>query len=374
MALKKVLFVANHKGFSKFNAPYMAWFKENGWQVDNASPGIETTIIDNQYDVDIHRSPFSLKNITAYKQLKKIINQGNYDIIHVHTPMGAVLGRLAAIGARKKGTKVIYTAHGFHFFKGAPIINWMLYYPIEKLLARWTDALVTINEEDYHRAMRHHLSNGKIYHIDGVGVNLERFHPISQELKKQIRDKLGLSQDDFVGLYVAQFIKRKNHAFIIEALPQILTEIPNFKMVFAGSGETFEYCKKRAKELGVSDAIKFLGGRSDIPDLCGMADIHISSSVQEGLAIGNIEAMACGCPLVISNIRGHKEVCNNNENGYLFNFKDSADFIKAIIMLNHDRDKYNRISKSNIEKANQFSIKSSLKSMSNIYISLTNNL
>lgn len=374
MALKKVLFVANHKGFSKFNAPYMAWFKENGWQVDNASPGIETTVVDNQYDVDIHRSPFSLKNITAYKQLKKIINQGNYDIIHVHTPMGAVLGRLAAIGSRKKGTKVIYTAHGFHFFKGAPIINWLLYYPIEKFLARWTDALVTINEEDYHRAMRHHLSSGKIYHIDGVGVNLERFHPIDQEQKKQIRDKLGLKPDDFVGLYVAQFIKRKNHVFIIEALPQILKEIPNFKMVFAGSGETFEHCKERAKELGVSDATKFLGGRSDIPDLCGMADIHISSSVQEGLAIGNIEAMACGCPLVVSNIRGHKEVCKNNENGFLFNFKDSSDFIKAIIMLNHDKDMYDRISKSNLEKVDQFSIKSSLKSMSNIYLSMTNNL
>lgn len=373
MALKKVLFVANHKGFSKFNAPYMEWFKQQGWIVDNASPGIETTVVDNQYDVDIRRSPFSLKNIKAYKQLKRIINQGNYDIIHVHTPMGAVLGRLAAIGARKNGTKVIYTAHGFHFFKGAPMINWILYYPIEKFLARWTDALVTINEEDYNRAIRHHLSSGKIYHIDGIGVNLEKFHPISQERKKQIRDALGLKQDNFVGLYVAQFIKRKNHEFIIESLSEILKEIPNFMMVFAGSGETFEYCKNRAKELGVSDVIKFLGGRSDIPDLCGMADIHISSSFQEGLAIGNIEAMACGCPLVISNIRGHKEVCKNYENGFLFNLKDSSDFVNAIVILQNDKNMYDHISKSNIEKVKQFSINTSLKDMSNIYTSLSEN-
>lgn len=370
MALKKVLFVANHKGFSKFNAPYMVWFKENGWQVDNASPGIETTVVDHQYDVDIHRSPFSLKNLTAYKQLKKIINQGNYDIIHVHTPMGAVLGRLAAIEARKKGTKVIYTAHGFHFFKGASIINWMLYYPIEKLLARWTDALVTINEEDYNRAMRHHLSRGNIYHIDGVGVNLERFHPISQEQKKQIRDNLGLSQDDFVGLYVAQFIKRKNHALIIEALPQILKEIPNFKMVFAGSGETFEYCKKRTKELGVSYAIKFLGGRSDIPDLCGMADIHISSSFQEGLAIGNIEAMACGCPLVVSNVRGHSDVCLNNRNGLLFELSDKYQFINAIKRFASDQHLFETISNTNLQDAHKYSITKEVKVMANIYLNL----
>lgn len=370
MALKKVLFVANHKGFSKFNAPYMAWFKENGWQVDNASPGIETTIVNNQYDVDIHRSPFSLKNITAYKQLKKIINQGYYDIIHVHTPMGAALGRLAAIGARKKGTKVIYTAHGFHFFKGAPIINWLLYYPIEKFLARWTDALVTINEEDYHRAMRHNLSSGKIYHIDGVGVNLERFHPIDQEQKKQIRYKLGLKPDDFVGLYVAQFIKRKNHVFIIEALPQILKEIPNFKMVFAGSGETFEHCKERAKELGVSDATKFLGGRSDIPDLCGMADIHISSSVQEGLAIGNIEAMACGCPLIVSNVRGHSDVCLHNRNGLLFELSDEHQLINAIKKIATDKQLFETISNTNLQDAHKYSITKEVRTMADIYLSL----
>lgn len=126
---KKVLFIANHKGFSKFNAPFMAWFKEQGWQVDNASPGIEIGDVDCQYDVDIQRTPFSWRNYRAYKRLKTIIELNHYDLIHVHTPMGAALGRLAAIKARKKGTKIIYTAHGFHFFKGAALKNWLLYYP-----------------------------------------------------------------------------------------------------------------------------------------------------------------------------------------------------------------------------------------------------
>ena len=148
--MKRVLFVANHKGFSKFNAPYMEWFKKQGWIVDNASPGIEVGIVDNQFDIEIQRAPFSLKNIKAYIKLKEIIKCNNYDIIHVHTPMGAFLGRLASIKARKNGAKVVYTAHGFHFFDGAPLKNWVIYYSIEKILARFTDTLVTINMEDYY--------------------------------------------------------------------------------------------------------------------------------------------------------------------------------------------------------------------------------
>lgn len=367
MKQKKVLFVANHMGFSKFNAPYMSWFKQQGWAVDNASPGIEVGDIDHQYDINISRSPFSISNIKAYKQLKKIIDTQKYDIIHVHTPMGAVLGRLAAIYARNKGTKVIYTAHGFHFFKGAPIINWLLYYPVEKLLARWTDVLVTINEEDYRQAIKHKLSSGNIYQINGVGINLDRFHPVSDEEKKRLRTKLGLNNDDFVGLYIAQFIARKNHVFIINSLKDILQIIPNFKIVFAGNGETFEYCKNLATELGVSYATRFLGGRSDIPELCGMADIHISSSIQEGQGIGNIEAMACGCPLVISNIRGHKDVCANGVNGFLFDLNNPNQMIEYICILASDKSLFNVISNNNKNDVKKFSVKSSVEAMSTIY-------
>lgn len=368
--MKKVLFVANHKGFSKFNAPYMEWFKQQGWIVDNASPGIEVGHVDNQYDVDIQRSPFSIKNWKAYMALKKIINKNHYDIIHVHTPMGAVLGRLAAIHSRKHGTKVIYTAHGFHFFNGAPLKNWLIYYPIEKLLSKFTDVIVTINEEDYQRAIRHRLSSGGIYHINGVGVNLNRFHPINRERIQELRANLGLSDNDFVGLYVAQFIPRKNHSFIIKSLPKILQIVPNFKMVFAGDGETIERCRNLAEELGISHITKFLGGRSDIPDLCGMADIHISSSIQEGLAIGNIEAMSCGCPLVLSDIRGHKEVCTEWENGFLFKLDNSDKMIKSIIELAVNPSLYQKISRRNIIDCHKFSVSSSLFEMSKIYNSV----
>lgn len=363
---KKVLFVANHKGFSKFNAPFMAWFKQQGWQVDNASPGIEVGDVDNQYDVSIARSPFSLENIKAYKELKRIIRTNKYDLIHVHTPMGAVLGRLAAMSAKRKGTKIIYTAHGFHFFKGAPIINWILYYPIEKLLARYTDTLVTINEEDFEFAKRHKLAN-QIYHIDGVGVNLNKFRPVDLESKNNLRKKIKLTPNDFVVLYTAQFINRKNHIFLIKNLHKIIEKIPQIKFLFAGSGETLDYCKSLVYSLKLQDHVVFLGARKDIPELCALSDIHISPSKQEGLAIGNIEAMASGCALIISNIRGHKEVCKNGVNGFLFNLSAPEQMIEALDTLYRKRDLLRVISETNVKTVAKFSTRRAVDMMAKIY-------
>ena len=150
--MKKVLFISNHAGFSKFNAPYMQYFHEQGWQVDNASPGIETGYYDNQYDVPIERNPFSFSNFKALKMLKKICKENQYDIIHCHTPVGGVLGRM--VGHVCKKTKVIYTAHGFHFYKGSPLIDWLLWYPIEKHFSKKTDCIVTINQQDYELAKK----------------------------------------------------------------------------------------------------------------------------------------------------------------------------------------------------------------------------
>ncbi len=142
--------------FKAFHLPYMKWFKEQGWEVHVAASGeMELPYVDKKYTIPIQRSPLSMKNMEAYRELKEIIDGNQYKLIHCHTPMGGVLARLAAREARKKGTKVIYTAHGFHFCKGAPLKNWMLYYPIEKRLAHYTDCLITINEEDYTLAKKH---------------------------------------------------------------------------------------------------------------------------------------------------------------------------------------------------------------------------
>src|SRR5665647_3590526 len=163
-----------------------------------------------QFDIPSQRSPCKLNNIRAYHQLKSIIDENKYEIIHCHTPMGGVLARLAARAARKQGTKVIYTAHGFHFCKGAPIINWLVYYPLEKILSRLTDCLITINEEDYALAVKQRLKAKRIERVHGVGVDTERFKPMGESHKSESRINIGYKSDDFLMFYAAEFNKNKN--------------------------------------------------------------------------------------------------------------------------------------------------------------------
>ncbi len=368
--MKKVLFVENSAGFCKFNAPYMNWFKEQGWQVDHAAPGIEEKFaygVSHHYDVDIHRSPLSLQNIKAIKYLRDLIKKEKYDLIHCHTEMGGVCARLASIGARKNGTKVIYTSHNYPFYKGASLIAWILYYSVERLLAPLTDAVITINEEDYQITCKHKFAYGPNYKIDGVGVNLDRFSPIDQKEKVQLRNELEIAPNAFVLLYTAQFIPRKNHKMLIKALPEIRKSIPNIQVLFAGNGPILEDMKRLSKDLEVDNCISFLGGRSDIDRLCRLSDIHVATSKLEGQGINNIEAMACGCPLVVSNVRGHKDVCIDGKNGFLFDLDKPNQMIDHIIRLYNDKTLYKKISEYNIKDAYRFDVKREIASMAKIY-------
>lgn len=367
--MKKIIFVTNTAGFSKFNAPFMQWLKEQGWRVDNAAPGIEIGEVDHQYNLPIERSPFSMKNIESYQKLKKILDENKYDIIHCHTAVGALLARLAAIKTKKLNrTKILYTAHGFHFFKGSPISYWFTFFLIELLLAPLTNVLVTINEEDFQLGKKYKMGK-KIFKIDGVGVNLDKFVPLSREKRIQLRHELfDYKEEDFIILYTAQFIKRKNHKFLINSIPNLIKKIPNLKIVFAGNGETFDECKHLSKELNVEKYIQFLGGRKDINHLCGISDLHVSTSLQEGLATNNIEAMACGLPIVVSDIRGQRDVCKNNENGFLFDLKKPEEMEDSILRLYQDKNLYDRISNFNKVDVQKYSVKREMEIMGKIYI------
>lgn len=368
--MKKVLFVENSAGFCKFNAPYMNWFKQQGWQVDHVAPGIEEKFaygVTHHYDVDIHRSPFSFQNIKAIKALKKLIDKEQYDLVHCHTEMGGLCARLAAISARKKGCKVIYTSHNYPFYKGASMVAWTVFYSVERMLASLTDAVVTINEEDYQITCKHRFAIGPNFKIDGVGVNLERFSPVSTEEKMKLRDEVGVPKDAFVLLYTAQFIPRKNHEMLIKQVPKIRESIPTLKVLFAGNGPIFEEMKALANNLGVSDCISFLGGRGDIDRLCRVADLHVATSKLEGQGINNIEAMACGCPLVVSRVRGHRDVCIDGKNGFLFDLDKPQDMSAEIIRLYNDKDLYHRISEFNKKDASRFDVKREVAAMASIY-------
>ncbi len=314
-----------------------------------------------RHHFDIQRSPFSLRNVKAYKQLKKIMQSSHFDVVHCHSPMGGVLARLAAkfVGI----SMVLYTAHGFHFYKGAPLKNWIIYYPAEKWLSRCTGILITINKEDYNRAQR--FKAKKIVYVPGIGVDTVRFddEPVNRAKK---REELEISNDTIVLLSVGEMIKRKNHDTALKAISELKNK--NYIYLICGRGELEIYLKDLANKLGVSDKVRFLGFRDDIPEICVMSDIFIFPSYQEGLPVSTMEAMAAGLPVVCSNIRGNVDLIQDGEGGYLINPNDTNGFAEAIDKLAGDKELRETMRKNNLESVKKFDIENVKKEMTKIYI------
>ena len=236
-----------------------------------------------------------------------------------------MLTRLAAREARKKGTKVIYTAHGFHFFKGAPLINWILFYPVEKFCARFTDVLITINQEDYKRAQK--FKAGKVEYIPGVGIDTKKFSEVVVD-KSAKRKELGVPVDAFLVLSVGELNKNKNHDTVIKAIAKLNN--PNVYYVICGQGTLENYLKDLINELGLEKQVKLLGYRRDIAEISKTSDIFVFPSFREGLSVALMEAMALGLPVVCSKIRGNVDLIEDGKGGYLVEPDDVEGFINAI--------------------------------------------
>lgn len=358
--MKKVLFVAtlvkNH--IAEFHLPYLKLFQDMGWETavaaknDYENPA--DCVIPNCdvfYDVPFERSPLKKENLTAYHQVKRIIREGGYDIIHCHTPVGAAVARLAARKVRKNGTKVIYTAHGFHFFKGASLVNWLVYFPVEWLLSPLTDVLITINREDYDRAKRL-LRAKRIVYIPGVGIDTARFRG-NAEKGAALRRELGIPEEATVLLSVGDLNKNKNHRAVLEALAGM--ENRNLHYVVCGRGPLKEELEAFAREKGLGDRVRFMGYRNDIPAFYAMADIFVFPSFREGLSVSVMEAMASGLPVVCSRIRGNTDMVEDGVNGYLME-PGNPDSIAGALRRLEDGGKREEISRNNLEKAEKYSL------------------
>lgn len=372
--MKKVLFVATvvKTHIMEFHIPYLKMFKEEGWETavaarnDYENP--DDCVIpycDTYYNIPFERNPLKPSNLRAYKELKHVIDEGEYDIIHCHTPVGAMLTRLAAKQARKQGTKVFYTAHGFHFYKGAPAINWILYYPVEKWLSRYTDVLITINKEDYERAKT--FKAGKVCYVPGVGIDLKKFNA-GYVNKEQKRKEIGVSADDFVLLSVGELIPRKNHEVVIRALSALkqLDKLNHIEYVICGRGSYEADLKKLAEGLDVADHVHFLGYRNDISEICNCADLFVFMSHQEGLPVALMEAMACGLPAVCSNIRGNTDLIEDGVTGLLAN-NTPEEVAQSISKMKSDTALRNRVASAALQKIKQFDLSSVEDEMSKIY-------
>lgn len=364
---KKVLFTATvvKTHINVFHLPYLKWFKEQGYEVHVAAKNDfvnEPCIIphcDKFYDINFARFPFSNANIEAYKQLKKIIKENNYDIIHCHTPVAGVLTRLAA--RNSKNTTVIYTAHGFHFFKGAPLLNWLIYYPVERFCARFTDKLITINKEDYERAKKFSLrKNGNVYYVPGVGIDIEKFRNTKVDVCQK-KKELGIPENIPVLLSVGELIKRKNHETVLKSLSKL--ENKNFAYLICGRGVLMEYLQNLTKQLGLESKVKFLGFRKDVAEICKTADLFIFPSYQEGLPVALMEAMAADLPAIASNVRGNRDLLSKEN---LFE-PDDVDVLVKLIEKQLDNIKNTKSSKVEYENLEQYSLQNVLKQMAEIY-------
>lgn len=314
------------------------------------------------HNIHFARSPLSKDNIAAYSELKKIIDSQRFDLIHCHTPTASILTRLAARGARKNGSVVMYTCHGFHFHNAAPKKNWMIYYPIEKFCSRFCDYIVTINKEDYNRAKTFHTKN--VRYIPGVGVDISRIKNTKVD-KQAYKKSIGIPEDCVMLLSVGEMIERKNHEVIIRALGKLQNK--NIYYVICGKGPLKEHLENLAKELGLAENVVFLGFRRDIPELCHTADISAFPSRIEGLGLAGIEAMAAGVPLVSSNVHGILDYVIDGKTGYACNPEDVDGFANAISKLATDKELREGMREDCLKAVEPFELHNALRVMWNIY-------
>ncbi|MCT6681341.1 glycosyltransferase family 4 protein [Bacillus velezensis] len=366
---KKVLFCATvDYHFKAFHLPYFQWFQDMGWEVHVAAGGnMNLPFVDEKFSIPIRRSPFHPENLSVYRRLKWLIQDNGYDMIHCHTPVGGVLARLAARQARQKGTKVLYTAHGFHFCDGAPLKNWLLYYPIEKFLSSYTDCLITINEEDYERAKQMKKTDCSAKKIHGIGVNTDRFRPVSREESERLREKHGFGAGEFILVYPAELNGNKNQGLLIETAALLKNRIPELKLVFAGEGAMEEPYRKKAESLGVSDMVRFYGFCRDIHELIQLADLSVASSIREGLGMNLLEGMAAEKPAVAADNRGHREIIEDGVNGFLVPAGDSAAFADRIEKLYRSPGLRKAMGQEGRRTAECFSETRTVKEMAHIY-------
>lgn len=371
--MKKVLLVATVQShISQFHRPLAELLHLYGYEVHVAAKnnlaeknGLKLDFADKVFDVPFSRSPKSKDNILAYNILKNILNRDQYDVVHCNTPMGGVVTRLAAREARKKGTKIFYTAHGFHFYQGAPKKNWIVFYPIEKYLSRLTDALITITQEDYKLAFKNFYC--KVEYMHGVGVNSERYYPVDEKEKNRLREKMGFTNSQKIILCIGELNSNKNQIMSIRMMHKVLGKYPDALLLLAGNGPKQQYLENFIISERLQRSVKMIGYVTNLPDYQHIADALVCCSKREGLPLNVIESMLSGNPVVATKNRGHRELIEDAKTGFLVNIDDYETMASKIISLFS-----NSVLKSCIEKnallfAQQYTFDSVKKELSRIY-------
>ena len=314
------------------------------------------------YDSHTYRSILNFKdNYRAYKNLIKLLSEGDFEVIHCNTPVGGLVGRMC--GRKKKIKKIIYTAHGFHFYKGAPFLNNTVIKWAEQIMAHWTNAIITMNKEDYEAAKKFKLrKNGKVYFCHGVGINLDEYKEINVN-EGEKRKELNLSSNDIVLISMGDLVKRKNYSLALDVIAKCKNG--KIKYLICGEGPELGNLKEKSKELGIENQVIFLGYRTDIKELLKISDIFLFTSKQEGLPRSLMEAMASGLPCIVSKIRGNVDLIENGKGGYVCqNVDEYASYIKLLINNNEMKQNMKKFNNDIIKK---YSVENVKKEIEEIY-------
>lgn len=380
--MKRALILASVASMiDQFNMPNIRLMIEMGYKVDVACNFLQGSTCSDEkiamlkrillemgvdcYQVDFARNVFKVgQNLRAYRQTRKLIVENKYDMIHSHSPIGGLLSRIAARDIRKTGTKMVYTAHGFHFFKGAPLMNWLIFYPIEKMGSYLTDTLITITKEDY-KCAQDKMHAKEVAYIPGVGIDVNKFRAeVPEDVKQQKRKEIGIGLDDVMMLSVGELNKNKNHEVVLRAMAKLSRKDVHY--VIAGRGALKGYLEQLAKELGVSDQLHLLGFRTDIKELYKVADLFAHPSFREGLSVAVMEAMASAMPIICTEIRGNTDLIDEGKGGYLFNPSDVEDALCALKTVVEDKDR-KTLGEYNTKKAEGLDVQVILNKMKAIY-------
>lgn len=366
----KILFIAtveNH--LLSFHVPFMKYFQDKGCEVHVATKLRERKRKLEQYgivcrDVNFSRSVNPLTALKALMQLVKLMRENKYSLVHVHTPMASFLGRLAAKLTHTK--PVLYTAHGFHFYQGAPWYYWAFIYPTEYIAARWTDGLIVINQEDYINAQRMGFKpNKNLFFVHGVGIDLKKIISVSFS-NGRIKKQLDIKEKDIIISCVAEFTSNKNQLFLLEGWKKLVQEFNNIHLLFIGKGKNLNNLKEYVRQNSLP-RVYFLGYRNDVPQILLKSDIVVLVSKREGLPRSIMEAMALGKPIIVSNVRGNRDLADQGKNGFLIELGDIDGLVSSMKELITDDKLRAEMGRASLEKIKDYSLEKVLIELSSIY-------
>lgn len=313
------------------------------------------------HNIDFPRNPITMDTFRAYSKLKKLQEKEKFELIYCQQPVGGLMGRLLG---KKLNLPVIYTVHGFHFYKGCSIINKVVYKTVEEWLSKYTDVLITINEEDYQNALK--MKAKSVFKINGIGIDNNKMNVGSFD-KKEFKKELGLLEDDKVVLTISELNQNKNYETMLKSIKILTEQDKSIKFVSCGTGVWKDKIQDMAKQMGIEENCVFLGFRKDVAKILKITDVFMHASHREGLTLSVMEAMSLGIPCVVSNVRGNRDLIVNEKGGYVVDTEDHNAFAEKIKTILTDKEKYSEFSKFNKAESKKYTVDQVRKQLKEIY-------